>query len=271
MLAANYYLWCGLMRTDRGALYAPYVKYIAVVIVAGFLVWVTPHSLILTPAEVQVLGGSHHKLLGPLGIMPAKNIAVNLMLVFTFLSFQMFYRSSRIPTVSWAKAGNMAIVALYIVGCLNIIGAGIYGYITPTVYKVGASVPQVATTLSIIIFAVIIDVFMLRGAKTTTVYWGRMSERSQYALFVLPVAFTWLMGLMGYIRSSLRTHWHVYTIMKDNSAEAYIPTIGQAGNTITAITLAFMAVMVFVFWLSRLGTMKQAAPPQAAEAGGVVT
>jgi len=98
-----------------------------------------------------------------------------------------------------------------------------------------------------------------------------MSERSQYALFVLPVAFTWLMGLMGYIRSSLRTHWHVYTIMKDNSAEAYIPTIGQAGNTITAITLAFMAVMVFVFWLSRLGTMKQAAPPQAAEAGGVVT
>jgi len=271
MLAANYYLWCGLMRTDRGALYAPYVKYIAVVIVAGFLVWVTPHSLILTPAEVQVLGGSHHKLLGPLGIMPAKNIAVNLMLVFTFLSFQMFYRSSRIPTVSWAKAGNMAIVALYIVGCLNIIGAGIYGYITPTVYKVGASVPQVATTLSIIVFAVIIDVFMLRGAKTTTVYWGRMSERSQYALFVLPVAFTWLMGLMGYIRSSLRTHWHVYTIMKDNSAEAYIPTIGQAGNTITAITLAFMAVMVFVFWLSRLGTMKQAAPPQAAEAGGVVT
>jgi cytochrome bd-type quinol oxidase subunit 1 len=87
-----------------------------------------------------------------------------------------------------------------------------------------------------------------------------MSDRSQYALFVLPVAFTWLMGLMGYIRSSLRTHWHVYTIMKDNSAEAYIPTIGQAGNTITVITLMFMAVMVFVFWLSRLGETKQAEP-----------
>jgi len=271
MLAANYYLWCGLMRTDRGSQYAPYVKYIAAVIIAGFLVWVTPHSLILTPAEIQVLGGSHHKLLGPLGIMPAKNIAVNLMLVFTFLSFQMFYRSSRIPTVSWAKAGNMAIVALYVVGCLNIIGAGIYGYITPTVYKVGASVPQVVTTLSIIIFAVIIDVFMLRGAKTVTVYWGRMSERSQYALFVMPIAFTWLMGLMGYIRSSLRTHWHVYTIMRDNSPEAYIPTIGQAGNTITAITLAFMALMVFVFWLSRLGTTKQADPHQSEKAGRAKT
>ena len=260
MLAANYYLWCGLMRTDRGAEYGKYVKYIAVVIVGGFLVWVTPHSLILTTDEIRMLGGTHHKFLGPLGIMPAKNTAVNLMLVFTFLSFQMFYRSSRIPTVSWAKAGNMAIIALYVVGCANIVLAGIYGYITPTVYKVGASVPQVVSTLSIIVFAVIIDIFMLRGAKTTKVHWGRMSERSQYALFVLPVAFTWLMGLMGYIRSSLRTHWHVYTIMKDNSPEAFIPTIGQAGNTITVITLCFMAIMVFVFWLSRLGTTKQEKP-----------
>jgi len=260
MLAANYYLWCGLMRTDRGAEYGKYVKYIAVVIVGGFLVWVTPHSLILTTDEIRMLGGTHHKFLGPLGIMPAKNTAVNLMLVFTFLSFQMFYRSSRIPTVSWAKAGNMVIVALYVVGCTNIVLAGIYGYITPTVYKVGASVPQVVSTLSIIVFAVIIDIFMLRGAKTTKVHWGRMSERSQYALFVLPVAFTWLMGLMGYIRSSLRTHWHVYTIMKDNSPEAYIPTIGQAGNTITVITLSFMAIMVFVFWLSRLGSSKQETP-----------
>ncbi len=257
MLAANYYLWSGLMRTDRGAQYAKYVKYIAVVIVGGFLVWVTPHTLILTADEIQRLGGTHHKILGPLGIMPAKNTAVNLMLVFTFMSFQLFYRSSRVPVVKWAKAGNMAVIALYAVGIANIVGAGIYGYITPTVYKVGASVPQVVSTLSIIIFAVIIDVFMLRGARSEKVHWGRMTERSQYALFVLPVAFTWLMGLMGYIRSSLRTNWHVYTIMKDNSPEAYIPSIGEAGNVITAITLGFMAIMVFVFWLSRLGATKQ--------------
>ena len=264
MLAANYYLWSGLMRTDRGAEYAKYVKYIAVVIVGGFLVWVTPHSLVLTPSELQVLGGTNHKVLGPLGIMPAKNTAVNLMLVMTFLSFQMFYRSSRVATVSWAKQGNMVIIALYVIGIANIVGAGVYGYFTPTVYKVGASVPQVTTTLMIIVASVVIDVLMLRGAKTEKVHWGRMSERSQYALFVLPVAFTWLMGLMGYIRSSLRTNWHIYTIMKDNSSEAYIPTIGEAGNTITAITLGFMAIMVFVFWLSRLGATKQDEPKQEA-------
>jgi len=260
MLAANYYLWSGLMRTERGAAYGKYVKYIMVVILGGFLVWVTPHSLILTPQEIQYLGGTQHKLLGPLGIMPAKNTAVNLMLVFTFLSFQMFYRSSRKPTNKFADIGNGLIIALYVIGIINIVGAGIYGYITPTVYKVGASVPQVISTLTIIVGAVIIDLFRLRGAEPEKVHWGRMTERSQYALFVLPVAFTWLMGLMGYIRSSLRTNWHVYTIMKDNSPEAYIPTIGQAGNTITVITLVFMAIMVFVFWLSRLGTTRQKDP-----------
>jgi len=257
MLAANYYLWSGLMRTDRGAQYAKYVKYIAVVIVGGFLVWVTPHTLILSTSEIQNLGGTHHKLLGPLGIMPAKNTAVNLMLVFTFMSFQLFYRSSRVPVVSWADSGNMIVIALYVIGISNIVGAGIYGYITPTVYKVGASVPQVVSTLTIIIGSVIIDVFRLRGSISEKVHWGRMTERSQYALFVLPVAFTWLMGLMGYIRSSLRTNWHIYTIMKDNSVDAYIPSVGDAGNVITAVTLLFMAVMVFVFWLSRLGQTKQ--------------
>ncbi len=260
LLAANYYLWCGLGRTEGGARYTGAVKYIAVVLLGGFLVWVTPHTLILTSQEVQALGGTLHRMLGPLGIMPAKNIAVNLMILATFLSFQLFRRASRTPVVKWAWAGNAAIVALYVAGTINIVGAGLYGYVTPTVYKVGSSVPQVATTLSVIVFSLILDGLIHRGAVKSTVHWGRMSARSQYALFVLPVSFTWLMGLMGYIRSSVRTHWHVYTIMKDASPEAYIPTIGAVGNAVTLVTVAFMAVIIFVFWLAQLETTRQPAP-----------
>lgn len=264
LLAVNYYLWCGLGRTDGGARYAGYIKYIAIVVVGGFLVWVTPHTLILSSEELRMLGGTHHKVLGPLGIMPAKNTAVNLMLLATFLSFQLFRRATRTPTVSWARAGNAVIVALYVAGALNILGAGLYGYITPTVYKVGASVPQVATTLSVIVLCIIIDALMARGARVSEVRWGRMSARSQYALFVLPVAFTWLMALMGYIRSSVRTNWHIYNIMKDVSPESYIPSIGTAGNIITMVTLGFMAVIVFVFWLTSLDAMEQPAPREVA-------
>ena len=266
LLAGNYYLWCGMGRTDGGQRYIGGIKWIALVIVGGFLVWVTPHSLILTPQEIQAMGGTHHKLLGPLGIMPAKNIAVNLMILFTFLSFQLYRRAGKEATVSWASMGNAATVGIYLAACINIVGAGIYGYFTPTVYKVGASVPQVVTTLTAIIACSTLDAFMYKGARLLPVHWGRMSVRSQYALFVLPVAFTWLMALMGYVRSAVRTHWHVYAVVRDNSPDAYIPTVGQAGNIVTLCTVLFMMLIIFIFWLSSLGSTKQAAPSGVVEA-----
>ena len=50
-LSANYYLWCGMGRSEGAVRYNKYVKYIAVVIIGAFLVWFTPHTLILTNEE----------------------------------------------------------------------------------------------------------------------------------------------------------------------------------------------------------------------------
>ena len=260
LLAGNYYLWCGMGRSEGGKRYLGGIKYIALVIVGGFLVWVTPHSLILTPEELQAMGGSHHKLLGPLGIMPAKNIAVNLMILFTFLSFQLYRRSTKEAVVSWVGFGNGLVVGIYAAAILNIVAAGVYGYFTPTVFKVGASIPQVVTTLVAIIACSVIDSLMYKGGKQQKIHWGRMSSRSQYALFVLPVAFTWLMALMGYVRSSVKTHWHVYTVVRDNSPDAFIPSVGQASNIVTLCTVLFMVLIIFIFWLSSLGSTKQEEP-----------
>ena len=38
---------------------------------------------------------------------------------------------------------------------------------------------------------------------------GAGSRDPQYVLIFIAVTFTWLMGLMGYVRSGLRQHWHV--------------------------------------------------------------
>jgi cytochrome bd-type quinol oxidase subunit 1 len=258
LLSANYYLWSGMSRTEGSQRYTWLIKYIAFVLIIGFLIWVTPHTLILTPGEIATLGGSHHHLLGPLGIMPAKNIAVNLMLIFTFLSFQLYRRSDKVVTVSWAKAGNALMVAIYVVAVVNVIFAGVYyGYFTNTVYKVGSSVIQVMSTLTVIISGVVIDSLMFRNAKILPSQWGKVTERSQYALFALPIAFTWLMALMGYVRSSVRTHWHVYTVMKDNSPENYIPAIGHAGNMMTIATILFLVIILFIFWLASLSGTQQ--------------
>jgi len=261
LLAGNYYLWSGMSRTEGAKRYFGFIKYIAIVLVVCFLIWVTPHTLILSSSEIATLGGSHHKVLGPLGIMPAKNIAVNLMLIVTFLSFQLYRRSDKEITVSWAPLGNALIVAIYAVAVVNVIFAGVYyGYFTNTVYKVGSSVMQVVSTLVVIVAGVVIDSLMFKGARTMPVKWGQVSDRAQYALFALPIAFTWLMALMGYVRSSVRTHWHVYTIMKDNSPDNFIPTIGYAGNMMTGVTLLFLVFVLFIFWIANLSTQKQARP-----------
>ncbi|MBT3012227.1 MAG: cytochrome ubiquinol oxidase subunit I [Candidatus Thiodiazotropha sp. (ex Lucina aurantia)] len=269
LLAGNFYLWAGMSRTEGSGRYKGLIKFIAVVLVVCFLIWVTPHTLILSASEISLLGGSHHHILGPLGIMPAKNIAVNLMLVVTFLSFQLYRRSDKVATVGWAPMGNALMVSIYVVAFINIIFLGVYyGYFTNTVYKVGSSVAQVATTLVVIVAGIVIDTLMFKNAKTLPSHWGRIPDRAQYALFALPIAFTWLMGLMGYVRSSVKTHWHVYTVMKDNSPDNFIPTIAYAGNMITVVTILFLLCVLFMFWVANLSTTKQAKPTPAV-AGGV--
>jgi cytochrome bd-type quinol oxidase subunit 1 len=253
-LSANYYLWCGMGRSDGAVRYNKYIKYLAIVIVGAFLVWFTPHTLVLTNAELKTLGGPYHKYLGPLGIMPAKNIAVNTMIIFTTVSFLLYRRANKIPTASWVKAGNAALVALFTAGVLNILFLGVYhGYFTNTVYKVASSIPQVLTTLAIIVASTVIDTLMYRRSKEVApLHWGRVPDRAQYALFLLAVAFTWLMGLMGYIRSGLRQHWHVTDVFRDNSPDAFTPTLGYAANVVSTGAILFMSMVIFVFWLSQV-------------------
>ncbi len=119
---------------------------------------------------------------------------------------------------------------------------------------------QVVSTLVVIISGVVIDSLMFRGARMLPSHWGNVSNRAQYALFALPVAFTWLMALMGYVRSSVRTHWHVYTIVKDNSPDNYIPAIGHAGNMMTIATVLFLMFVLFIFWIANLSTTRQLGP-----------
>jgi hypothetical protein len=261
LVAGNFYLWSGMSRTEGSKRYEWLVKYIAAVLIVGFLVWVTPHNLILTRSEIAELGGTLHPVIGPLGIMPAKNIAVFLMLIFTFLSFQIYRRSDKIITVSWEPVGNALMVSIYVVAIVNVVFAGVYyGYFTNTVYKVGSSVIQVASTGLVIVAGIVIDTLMFKGAKVLPSPWGKVSDRSQYALFTLLIAFTWLMALMGYVRSSLRAHWHVYAVMKDASPDNFFPALSHVGNMVTLVTVLFLLFLLFIFWIAKLGSTKQASP-----------
>jgi len=118
--------------------------------------------------------------------------------------------------------------------------------------RIGLSVPQVAGTLSCLFLMTPLNLAMLKGAKPLgPIQWGKISPRSQYALIMLATAFTWMMGLMGYIRSVGRLEWHISELLPDRSSWAFTPSLGFAAKMVTVNMIVFWSSVFFVFWLSR--------------------
>jgi cytochrome bd ubiquinol oxidase subunit I len=256
-LSTNYYLWQALGRMSGAERFQKYIKYFVFILVCGFLIFITPHTMVMTPAELKAMGGQQHPVLGNYGVMSAKNGGINVIITTTVLTFIWYQRGNKIPAVSWAKFGNIFMGCFFFIAYVNIIWLAIYGYYIPANVRVGLSVPQVATTLSCLFFMTALNLSMLKGAKEIgPIMWGKISVRSQYAIIMLATAFTWMMGLMGYIRSSVRLFWHVNEIMRDNSPWAYTHTVGFGANMISFNVLFFWISIMFVFWLGTLGAKK---------------
>ena len=252
-LAGNYYLWVGMGRIPGAERFRPYTKWLLAVLVIGAIVWGTPHTMIADSRELAAMGGSHHPFLGVLGVMSAKNTAVNLMILATFLSFLMYRRANIRPVVPWAQTGTRIQGAMFIIAAAIVLFYGIRGYFVEAIVRIGYSVYQVGAVLACIVFVTVIDVLMARGAQSLgAIQWGKMPPRSQYALFILAVTFTWLMGLMGFARSGIRQHWHVWQVMPDTSQYAATPALGYASIMISACVLIFLALVGFIFWLGGL-------------------
>ncbi len=263
-LAGNYYLWVGMQRIPGAERFLPYTKWMLLVLIIGVIVWATPHTMIADRAELEAMGGSHHPFLGVLGVMSAKNTAVNLMILTTFLSFLLYRRANKRPVVSWARAGTLIQAALFLIAAAIVLFYGVYGYFVTAIVRIGFSVYQVLAVLFTIISVTLIDVFLLRRAESRgAIRWGNMPERSQYALFVLVVTFTWLMGLMGFARSGIRQHWHIWEVMRDTSPWAATPALGYAAVMISVCVVIFLGLISFIFWLGGLVEKPQLVPKSA--------
>jgi hypothetical protein len=332
-LSANLYLWLGMGRIPGAERFREYIKYLLIPIIICFAIWATPNSIIATVDEMRKMGGSHHPILKFLGVMSAKNTAVNILILTTYLSFLMYRRGNKelVPNpdqkgslsqlvltglglvfigamgyysfslaswgfetaeevttiasafswvggliflalalyniylvmaakkkdtngvISWAHYGNNLQALLFFAVVIYVVFIGIYGYFVATKIRIMMSVPQVLSVLAAMILITTVDVLMLRSAKTRgSIQWGKMRAVSQYCLFFTAVTFTWLMGLMGYVRSGLRQHWHVYGVMQDKSVDAYTPTLGYASTVVSITVLIFFGMVAFVFWLTSL-------------------
>ncbi len=267
-LCANYYLWLGMARIPGAERFTPYTKWMLLLLILCWLAWATPHTMIATRDEMAAMGGAHHPFLNVLGVMSAKNTAVNLMILTTFLSFLIYRRANKEPVVPWARTGTIVQGAMFVLASAVVLFYGIYGYFVEAIVRIGFSVYQVLAVLVCIFSVTAIDLALGRGAVSRgAIRWGQMPERSQYALFVLAVTFTWLMGLMGFARSGIRQHWHVWEVMRDTSPFAATPALGYAANMISACVLIFLGLVSFIFWL---GGLAEHAVRHGGEAGRTI-
>jgi cytochrome bd ubiquinol oxidase subunit I len=126
-VGANYYLWLGMERIPGAERYRGAVKYLTIALVAAFAVWLTPRNIPLTGEEQMALGGQFHPVLKYFGLMPAKNAAVNLIILSTFLSFLLYWRANRGQPrpAAQARGGRLT---LAIVGTIVVAALGGYAW-----------------------------------------------------------------------------------------------------------------------------------------------
>ncbi|MHA1548958.1 MAG: cytochrome ubiquinol oxidase subunit I [Alphaproteobacteria bacterium] len=126
-LISNYYLWSGMTRIPGAERYYKYIKYILGMIVISFAIWLTPHNLPLTGQEVGEMGGSqYHPTLKFLGLMPAKNAVVNLIILSTFISFLLYRRGNKSDVVPITRQGRTPQIVISLAGLLAVAIVGQY-------------------------------------------------------------------------------------------------------------------------------------------------
>ncbi len=330
-IISNYYLWSGMTRIPGAERYYKFIKWILLALIVSFAIWLTPHNLPLSSQEVGEMGGSqYHPVLKFLGLMPAKNAVVNLIILATFFSFLLYRRGNMMDVVSIRAQGKgaritiivvglaaIALVAQYavtmlsmdaaeldlpsdrtqyirmigyllvfecVIGLLAIVLAlidrgklgqvlylsvtafnvtvflGVYGFVvmekaSPVLRNV--AVAQFMQLISCLILVSVIDAFLFKRAKSLGEFkWGRMSNRSQYALLLLTFVITMNMGLMGFIRSGLRGDWHIFGVMRDTSEWAYTPSNYVMTQQVGSAVLLFMIGCAFMFWLGGIASKK---------------
>ena len=249
MIGINYYLWQRIELSPSAEVYRPQYKYILLIMIICLLIYITPHTLVMTPAELKVMGGAQHPVIRNYGVESSKQPAINIIMICTLWTLIQFWKSlyERFNYSRW----DTALIPLFLAGGVNIIGLGIYGYFIPANVRIGLSALMVMTTLSIALFGFFFTrVSVSQAKRRNSPAWGNLSVRGYYALFFLAVTATWVMGLGGYRRSALKNHWHVNEILQDNSPWAFTPPLGFVGNFITVNTLLFWGGILFIFWMA---------------------
>ncbi|MFQ5714489.1 MAG: cytochrome ubiquinol oxidase subunit I [Candidatus Scalinduaceae bacterium] len=213
-------------------------------LVAVLLGWYGVITYTLDPSTLDLSAEKAKFFKLPGGLLFFQIIAITVAIIITFLN-----------------KGKLAQIILFAVTLMSVVLVlGIYGFVimaNANPFLRNIAVTQVLMVLSCIAVNTVIDIYLFKGAEIVGgIAWGRMNVRSQYTLILMCVSIVMLIALMGYIRSGLRENWHIYGVMQDTSPWAYTPTMAYMGKVIGAVTLIFLGIVTFLFWLSGVSDKK---------------
>ncbi|MCH7705975.1 MAG: cytochrome ubiquinol oxidase subunit I [Chloroflexi bacterium] len=198
-IGANFYLWTGMRRIPGADRYIKYIKYIDVILIVCFAVWLTPHNLPLSAEEQIVVGGQYHPTLKFLGLMSAKNAVINFIIISTFVSFLLYRRGNMQRAVSISAQGRAAAVPLLIAAGVTILILGWYGLslfnLDPVALDLDPSKKRFFTLpailLAIQVAAVVVGVVLALRDK------GHLAQVLYVVLTVVSAVF--VLGVYGFV------------------------------------------------------------------------
>jgi cytochrome bd ubiquinol oxidase subunit I len=250
----NYYLWQRIGSVGETHSFNEASKWVYALVGICMVVYITPHTMVMTPLELKNLHGQQHQVLGNYGVESAKSAAVNVMMLITTYSFVLWRMSHGAMKAHFRRLFRI-ITVVFIVAGMNILWLGIYGYYIPANVRVGLSVPMVGTTFTVMLVALAATTRLSAFNSEPGTEWGRLSTRGYFALVGISCLVIWIMGLGGYRRSALRLFWHINEVMQDESPWAFTHTTGFAVNVISMNALLFLFACAGLLWLSRLITI----------------
>lgn len=126
-----------------------------------------------------------------------------------------------------------------------------------------SSMPAKLSAILTLVFVTIVNfVLYNRAIKQGTILWGKIDFAAQFVLIFLAFTSTWIMGLMGAVRSLLKKYFHTYSLVSDLSPESFTPTLSYSAGWITAITVFFIAVVTVAALIAIRPSVVQAKEPE---------
>ena len=204
-LSANYYLWIGMGRIRGGERYRGHIKWLLVVLTLGVLVWATPHNPVVTVEEQAQIGGAFHPLLGVLGVMSAKNTAVNFMILTTFLSFLFYRRAGKGEPLPFGRQGKSAKIALIVVLLIAVLLV-----LSPAAYVLRVGLTETSQLLRVAL--TILHAGMLTVGVVMT-FRGR-GKLGQWIILGSAALVVLFFGIYGYfVEATIRIGFSVYQVL----------------------------------------------------------